>query len=93
MKEINRFSFAHSDSLERYIVFQDEEGFYHINRYLICDPEKRDPSTLDRIVTAFRDDIHSRMNENTYINWLTNVLFNRAFVAADSTERKWLMGE
>ena len=93
MKEIDRFSFENHLSITRNTVFLDDDGFYHINQQVFCDKGKIDAKTGLPIPTTSREDIHGNMDQKAYIGWLTNCLFNCAFVTADRiTEKQWMMG-
>jgi len=94
MHEINRFSFENASEIVRIKVSIDDDGFYHISKDTFLDKGKVNVSTGLPILTAVRLDIHGNMDQQAYINWLSNALFNCAFTKTERlTEKQWMMGE
>jgi len=94
MKEISRFSFENSSSIIRDTVLLDDDGFYHINQQVFCDKGKVDAKTGLPIPTTSREDIHGKMDQQEYINWLSKALFMSEFTTTlRPIEKQWMIGE
>lgn len=93
MKVVNKFSFKYNNGINRYVVKQDDNGFYHLDKWYIADPGKVNAKTNEQVVTSVGEDIHGPMTAEAYINWLTGYMFNECFVAASKIEKTWMLSK
>jgi hypothetical protein len=87
MKEILRLSETFREAHSRFVVRQDDDGFFYIDDHQVV----RSDYTGSVFKNTVRENIHGKMDAEAYAQWLSNIVFRLTYRNATKSEKEWMV--